>query len=127
MFEYNKDWNEFRVHLPSLCDWIKANTGDKYYCISADYDLTIYFTEEPTDEIKAAIDAQWESLTAETEAAKWQHDVDLEAAVVTAKTALLTMDLTTMNQAERKLFMNMPLTDDDKNSLLLKYPQGGSN
>ena len=95
--------------------------------MSAHSALDIHFTEEPTDEIKAAIDAKWDALTAETEAAKWQHDTDLEAAVVTAKTALLTMDLITMNLAERKLFMNMPLTDDDKNSLLLKYPQGGSN
>ena len=126
MFNINYSWQSFRVHLPNLDIWLKANVPS-YQGNSADYSLTLWFSSEPTDEIKAAIDAQWESLTAETEAAKWQHDADLEAAVVVAKTAILTMDLTTMNQAERKLFMNMPLTDDDKNSLLLKYPQGGSN
>ena len=127
MFNIQKTWLNFIVNLKDLHAWMLVNAGDKYCGMSAGYDLTLHFNEEPTEEIKAAIDAKWDALTAETEAAKWQHDADLEAAVVTAKTALLTMDLITMNLAERKLFMNMPLTDDDKNSLLLKYPQGGSN
>ena len=126
MYNVSMPWKEFKVELSALHDWLKANAGEKYCGMSAHAALDIHFTEEPNDDIKLEIEVLWEGLTEADEKVKMDLAADLEAAVVTAKTALLTMDLTTMNQAERKLFMNMPLTDDDKNSLLLKYPQGGN-
>jgi len=124
MHSIAKNWHEFRVHLSSLNDWLLANAGEGYKGMSADSKITFWFEEEPTAEVVIAIDAYWDSLTEEGEAAKFALDAEREAAVLEARDALLTADLTTLTVAERKLFMNMPITDEDRDALLAKYPQG---
>ena len=123
MFSIIKDWHEFRVHLSSLNDWLKANAGESYKGMSADSKLTIWFEAELSAEILAAVDAKWDGLTAEAEGAKLDLDAKLADAELAAKEALLTADLSTLIIAERKLLMNMPLNDEDRANLLAKYPQ----
>jgi len=123
MFSIIKQWKERRVHLPTFDAWLKANAGASYRGNSADTALTLWFEEEPSEEVKTAIDAEWELLTIESEDAKFHLDADRDAAVAVAKSALLVADFGSLIPAERKLWMNLPLTDSDKDTILAKYPQ----
>lgn len=121
MFSIIKDWKAYRIYLPDLAAWLTTNIGENYKGMSADTVLTFWFDEEPTEQQKTDIDAQWNGTVEQDEDAKWSLYDARGAIVGTARTALLTADLTTTIPAERKLLMNMPLSNDDKDALITKY------
>ena len=123
MYSIVKEWKSYKVHLPVLEAWFKANAGEGYKGNSADVVLTLWFDNEPSVEIKSAVDAQWDSLTEEGEAAKILLYENRNKVVEAAKAALLTATFDSLIPAERKLLMNVALTDDDRDALLVKYPQ----
>jgi hypothetical protein len=122
MFSIVKNWKEYRVHLGEFSAAVKTLAGENYKGASADYSLTLWFEEDPSEEIKAGIDAAWDALTEEGEAAKFKLDADRVAAVAAAKEALLTADFADLIPAERKLWMNRELSVADLDALLVKYP-----
>jgi hypothetical protein len=123
MFSIIKAWKKYRTHLPLFEAWLKVNAGSGYKGNSADYVLTLWFEEEPSEEIKSAIDAAWDALTEEGEAAKFKLDADRKAAVAATKEALFTANFTDLIPAERKIWMNADLSDSDLDALLTKFPQ----
>ena len=123
MYSIIKQWLEFRIYLPDLEAWLKALGGDNYKGLSADYALTMWFSEEPTEQQKTDIDAQWDGLSEEGETAKWTQYDNRNKAVEAAKLNLLTAAFDTLLPAERKLLLAMTLTDEDKDSLVTKFPQ----
>jgi hypothetical protein len=122
MFSIIKEWKEYDVDLADLHTWLKANAGVLYTGSSADYVLTVWFSEEPSEEIKTAVDGHWNGLTSEGEAAKITHRQNLDLAVVAALDAIPLEDWADMIPAERKLAMGRTLTDSDREALLVKYP-----
>lgn len=123
MYNIEKSWKVYNVFLPSLHTWLQENAGVQYCGMSANSSLQIHFENDPGSEIESSVDAKWSSLTEEGELAKWSHYADLNVAEDTARNAILSLDWDAMNAAERKLAMNRPLLDADRESLLLKYPQ----
>jgi hypothetical protein len=121
MFSIQYAWKSFQIHLPVLEAWLKANAGEYYTGNSADCCFTMWFSEEPSEGIKSAITAQWESLTEQGEAAKWATYEARNAAVETAKTGLLTASFDDLISAERKMLLGMSLTDEDKDALIVKF------
>jgi hypothetical protein len=122
MFSIVKSWKSYRVHLGEFHAAVKDIAGESYKGASADYALTLWFEEQPGYEVEGAVAAEWEGLTEEGEAAKFKLDADREAAVAAAREALLTADFDSLIPAERKIWMNAPLTVEDKDALLVKYP-----
>lgn len=120
MYSIQKDWKEFRVFLPALEAWLAENATN-YSSMSADVNLRIHFTEQPGYEVEGAIDAMWDSLTEEEEAARWAHFDDLNAAEADAKEALIDLSWDDMIPAERKLAMSRALSNLDREALLIKY------
>lgn len=123
MFSVTKDWKEYRIHLGEFSTAIKVIANKSYIGCSADYRMTLWFNEEPSEEIKSQIDAIWDNLTEEGEAAKFKLDADRDAAVILAKESLLTADFADLIPAERKIWMGMTLMAEDKDALLQKYSQ----
>jgi hypothetical protein len=123
MYNIDKSWKEYRVNLKDLHSWMISNAGATYCGMSANSSLQIHFTEEPSEEIKTAIDGRWDGLTTEGETAKFSHDAALDAAVSDAMTAVLTLEWDAMIPAERKIAMNRALDTADLEALLVKYPQ----
>jgi hypothetical protein len=123
MFSIVKNWKEYRVYLGEFSAVVKDIAGENYKGMSADYKMTLWFEEEPSAENISAIDAAWEALTEEAEAAKFKLDADRAAAVAAAKEALLTADFADLIPAERKIWMNVALSDADRDAILAKYPQ----
>jgi hypothetical protein len=114
------EWKSHDVDLAAFHAWA-LKTVPSYCGSSADYALTLWFTEEPSEEIKAAIEAKWNSLTEEEESAKIAHREKKQKAVEIAKQNLLTGSLSKLSVAERKLLMSMPLTEEDKEALVVKF------
>lgn len=84
MFSIDLKWLSFNVSLDSIETWMRANAGDKYAGNAADHDLTVWFSEEPSDDIKAAIAAYWAGLTedsAEATAYKTAEQISAEQAI----------------------------------------------
>lgn len=123
MFSIVKEWKSYEVHLPALEAWLKTNAGASYRGNSADAVFTLWFEDEPSEEIKLAIDSQWDALTEEGEVAKIHLAADREAAIAAARAALLTASFDSLIPAERKLWMGVALDETDKDAILAKYPQ----
>ena len=100
----------------------KCNNVSNYACTHATYECN-HFTDQPSAEIITAVDGQWSGLTEEGEGVKWSHYDDLNAAEADAREAILTTDWDNMVPAERKLAMNRTLSAEDKEALLVKFPQ----
>jgi hypothetical protein len=123
MYSIQKEWKSYRVYLPDLASWLTTNIGENYKGLSADYALTMWFEEEPTEQQKTDLTSSWDALTEEGEAAKWTLFDNRNAAVEAARTGLLTAAFDDLIAAERKIMLGMLLTDADKDALLVKFPQ----
>lgn len=62
MFKMEMQWKEFNVSLPSIDAFCKAQSED-YKGNSADSALGLWFENEPSDEIKVAIQAKWDGMS----------------------------------------------------------------
>lgn len=90
MFSIDLNWLAFPVNLQAVETWMKANAGSDYCGNSADADLTLWFKNEPSDAIKSAIQAYWDSLTAQSpEATGYQTAAQITATEASAKAAAL--------------------------------------
>jgi hypothetical protein len=89
-YDINLPWLAFSVNLPAVEAWVRANQGANYCGCSADYDLTLHFTAQPTDDQKSAIQAYWAGLTSESEeATSYQTAAQILAAAQAAEAAAL--------------------------------------
>lgn len=93
-------WKEFNVSLVLLETWLRENAGAGYCgnCASG-ASLELYFIEEPSQEIKDAVQAYWDGLeddSAEASDYKSQEQInaDVEAKKASAKAKLLALGLT---------------------------------
>ena len=118
-----KEWKEFRVYLPDLRSQIQEIAGECFNGFSADHALTLWFTEEPSGSDITSIDSHWDALTELGETAKWTLYDNRLAAVEDARIGLLTASFNDLIPAERKLLLGLPLSDDDKDAILVKFPQ----
>lgn len=116
------EWKPFKAHLPELESWMRSNFPT-YVGNSADACLTLWFSEEPDQDTKDLVAMQWDSLVDVDEAAKVQLLQDRETAVIAAKENIVNLTWNQLTIAERKIILNQPLTDADKDALLVKYPQ----
>lgn len=104
-------WLDFPVNLQAVDAYMKINAGTSYSGISADYFLTLWFTESPEDGISEAITAYWADLTSESvEATSYKTAAQITADEETAKAALLA-------SAQSKLTA-LGLTADEINAIL---------
>jgi hypothetical protein len=63
------DWKEFNLDMNTVEAWFRANAGEHYLGNGAYSCLELYFSEEPSQEIKDAIAAYWDGLDEESEEA----------------------------------------------------------
>jgi hypothetical protein len=61
-FNMEFDWKEHSVDLEALEVWLKENAGEHYCGNSADVKLKLHFLEEPSEEVKAEIEAKMAEL-----------------------------------------------------------------
>lgn len=85
MYSMKLEWKEFNVDLGAMEAWFKEQSED-YTGNSADSALTLWFQNEPSDDIKEAIQAKWDGLEADSaEAESYKSMADVEADVATKK------------------------------------------
>ena len=90
MYSIDLAWLSFPVSLSAVEAWIKANQGANYVGNSADHDLTLWFSAQPTDNQISAIQAYWAGLTSESsEATSYQTADQIKAAAASAKASHL--------------------------------------
>lgn len=102
MIKYNVElnWKEHSVNLDAFHAWAKDNCGADYCGMSSDANLRMHFLEEPSEEIKAAIVAQWEACDDAEHAmctsykSIEERKAEAEAKKVSGKAKLLALGLT---------------------------------
>lgn len=101
MYSMRLNWKEFNVDLKAMETWFKAQSED-YKGNSADSALTLWFENEPSDEIKEAIQEKWDGLSEESEEAvsyksrdaeRAEDDAAKAAALATARSKLQALGL----------------------------------
>lgn len=85
-FTLELEWQAFNIDLAAMETWFKANAGADYCGSSADTNLKLHFTAEPTQAIKDAIQTKWDSLTEiSDEAVSYKSYTTLSSEKETAK------------------------------------------
>ena len=121
MYNISIPWRSYKIHLPNLYIYLKSYGAPHYCGLSAGNELTIHFTEEPSQQCKDLIQMHLDTITDASENAKIDLYNNREAVVLLAKESILTSDITSWIPAERKIFMDLPLTNADKDALLTKF------
>jgi len=113
MYSIQLPWKLFSVNLQLVDVWAKAQLST-YVGNSADYQLTLWFSEEPSSETASAVESYWDSLSAESsEAQSYVTVAQIAEATSLLKTNLLSKTWDEMSQTEKKLVMNLPVTRQD--------------
>lgn len=94
-FNIELDWQAFNIDMNTVEIWMKANAGSDYCGNCAGPKLQLWFTAEPIQAVKDAINAYWAGLTsASPEATNYktqaQRQADAAAATATAKASAQT-------------------------------------
>jgi hypothetical protein len=59
-------WKEFSICLETMEAWLRANAGEHYCGNQAGAKLEVWFTEEPSQEIKDAIQEKWDGIESDS-------------------------------------------------------------
>jgi len=110
MFEIKLEYKEYNVGIDKFWAWVKQQT--QLCCgISANSSIQIHFTEKPSDEIIATIQEKWNTLI-ETDF-PYISQTQVKEAIEAIKQSLLTKDMATWTALDRKVFMNMEVTNTE--------------
>jgi hypothetical protein len=124
MYSLSFPWKEFKVHLPDIELWFKGNAGNIYLGnLAEESSLTLLFKEKPSETVELNFQGYWQSLTEAGELSKIELAKKIVQAEHKACQNLLHINLNDMIVAERKIFMGLPLTQEDRIALLQKYPE----
>ena len=116
-------WKTFPVDLPSIEQWLRSNAPSSYVGNSADENqLVLWFNEIVSQDDKLAIEQHWNSLTEVSEAASIAHREAQDRAVKYATDNLAYKPLAQWVPAEIKIFIKQPLSSQDREDLLVLYP-----
>lgn len=97
-----KAWKNHNVNLPGLVAWVK--TQDANCCgASAEAKLVLHFLEEPSQEVKDAIDQKWEDM----------DDAEHELCADYKSAADLAADKAVLKQSAKNKLKALGLTDDE--------------
>lgn len=78
------------VSMAMVEAWMKANAGSDYCGNSAHANLSLWFTENPGDDVNAAIQSYWNGLnSSSSEATSYQTAAQIKAASDAASAAAL--------------------------------------
>jgi hypothetical protein len=123
-FTLTFNWKSFKVDLSDLYKWFQSNAGTLFDGFVTDKNsITIVFKSKPSQSIQEKVQQKWDSLSEGEEKSKTDHYNKREKAIKMATEKLPYISLGEMLPAEKKLFMRMGLTEEDKEDLLKKYPQ----
>jgi hypothetical protein len=114
-------WKTFKVDLADLAKWLQSNAKPAYCGFSANELLEIHFTDEPSYQIKERLQQKWDGMVEADEADKLALAAKKAKALMAAISAIPYADIITLNAAEKKIIMNLPLDDADRLSLVAKY------
>jgi len=104
-------WKEFSVNILSVETYFIATYPD-YRGNSADTALTIWFSEEPSDEDKADIQAYWDGILVDSvEATSYVSAQQVTDRIADLKAGLLAKSWDTMDAVERKLVLQLSVSN----------------
>lgn len=121
-YNHTLEWKSFNVQLDDVEAWARMECGPDYCGMSANSKLELHFTEVPSQLILDKIQAMWDRVTEEEETAKIAHRAQVARAIAYAKENLPYADFASLLPAEKKLWMNSPLSPSDKEAIAAKYP-----
>lgn len=107
MYSMKFDWKSHPINL-SAVDQLLRSIYPAYVGDSADSALTLWFSEEPSEEDKVAIIAYWEGISeASNEAISYRSQSNIQAQIDLLKAGLVNKTWDAMSPIERKLVMGM--------------------
>lgn len=122
MYSLLLNWKSFKVDLPSMESWLRNSAVGSFLGGSADMAYHLWFSEEPSENVKAMVQQHWDSLSEQSESAKIALREQRARTVAYAKANLPYIPMGQWSPAEIKLFMGQILTYQDEDSLIAKYP-----
>ena len=108
-------WKAFSLDLETVEKWMHSNAGDYYVGNQATKDgLELYFSQEPGDSVREAIQDYWRGIKKTHAVAKNYVDQDeIKEAIETAKADMVTKTWDQMSVAQRKLAVGQTPTRED--------------
>jgi len=108
-------WREFNIDLLAVDTKMRADYPTKYSGNQASSFLELYFSEEPTEEEKAAIQSYWDGLTDQSaEVLSYRTQASIKEAIDNLKMGLVNKTWDQMTVTERKIVVGATI---DKSEL----------
>jgi len=108
-------WKEYVINLSLFDEWLRENQPKTDGLVATKDELTVVeieaLTPEEVQQIQAYYDQLDEHVTTYTEN-------ELRLAVTEKKQEILIKDITTLTQVEKKILLNMELTEQEKHDLV---------
>lgn len=117
-------WKNFNLSLPAVEAWMRSNAGELYCGNSAHTVLQLWFLEEPSEEIKAAIVAYWDALTDQSEeATSYFSQAQARDAELAAREDAVTKSFDQLSTQQKKLLMGVSLVASDYQALITAFAE----
>lgn len=125
MYSIIKEWKEFNISLDILETWMRANMGDSFTGNQAGSSLELWFTEEPSEEIKTALDNYWDAIDEEHEVAtEYVSSQSLIDAESRAREDAVTKAWDALSIEQKKLLSGAEVLLADRRQMLIDFPEG---
>jgi hypothetical protein len=111
MYSVKLEWHPYSIDLKAVQTYITANFPT---CLgsSADYNYTLWFSEELTDEEKSDIQAYWDGILVDsTEATSYVSLQQITDRIDELKTGLIAKAWDDMTAAERKIVVGAAVSN----------------
>lgn len=115
------EWLEFKIDLESFNQFLKDNIPSADGIVAREINFTIVEAEPFTQDEINQINQYYNSLTEEGELEKINFKLDIPTAINNCKLALLTKTYSSMTIIERKILLNLTLTDSELVSIVNQY------
>jgi len=124
-YQHSLAWKEFNLNLDSVKAAIAALSIAGFAGLSAsESELKADFSEVPSDESKAAIDAYWAGLTDESsEATSYYSRTALQFALIAARADAATKAYDDLSVQQKKLIAGTNLSESDNLALIAAFPE----
>ena len=109
------EWKSYNVDLELFNEWLRDNQPKTDGLVATEEELTVIEIESLNESEKTTIESYYNQLP---EYVKGYTQEELQEAILNKKQEILNKDITTLTQVEKKILLNIELTEQEKYDLV---------
>lgn len=109
------EWKPYTIDLELFNEWLRDNQPKTDGLVATEEELTVIEIESLNESERTTIESYYNQLP---EYVKGYTQEELQEAILNKKHDILSKDITTLTQMEKKLLLNIELTKEEKQTIV---------